>query len=613
MLAVALTYYWSFYNFAVTGIDDANIYFVYADNLSNGFGFVYNPGGERVEGFSSILWTLIATGAFYLSDLLSIPPESLLLILNISLTTLIATASLALLNQFIPATNPKWLIPAPFLLLLLTAPNFVFWNTISLMETALWCALLTLSTVVVLQPEINFSTTSKLLTGLIVLQLFTRPESYLWVFVFASIFFVRQLQTSDIRSAFRVIWLPLVAIGGTIGLITTFRFSYFGFPFPNTYYAKVSSSILWNIQEGTLYLVDFLSSNPIVTLAVIAAFAGTFQVIPSIFSKEFGRNPFDFLPVLALIGLCIPLLIGGDHFAGFRFYQPLFPILLLSMFYWLIPILQKFENWTQISGVLLGSIILGIPLVATPFTSFDLYRTIYSVVIFLFAYIVFRVLPQFKTSREWFGVVGNFLSRVNYFGLTIIGLIAILFWQQIEFSKAHSDLAYDLFLAVNGQRTGNFIESFFADFDQLPTIGAIAAGGIKYGYSGEIVDLLGLNHVQMGHSEGDRQGLKNHAAFNEAVFYELSPDLVTPLRLNQADDYQSNPPFYERPVDRELLKNIHDEPSFLADYQFAVVASSDEETEHVLAAWFRKDFLKKLEEDSSFKVESFEYQPQMDG
>src|SRR5215510_1767079 len=45
------------------GIDDANIYFVYAKNLALGHGFVYHPGGERVEGFTSLLWTLLCAAA----------------------------------------------------------------------------------------------------------------------------------------------------------------------------------------------------------------------------------------------------------------------------------------------------------------------------------------------------------------------------------------------------------------------------------------------------------------------------------------------------------------------------------------------------------------------
>ena len=43
------------------GIDDANIFFVYARNFANGNGFVYHPGGERVEGFSSVLWVMICS------------------------------------------------------------------------------------------------------------------------------------------------------------------------------------------------------------------------------------------------------------------------------------------------------------------------------------------------------------------------------------------------------------------------------------------------------------------------------------------------------------------------------------------------------------------------
>ena len=38
----------------LTGIDDANIFFTYASNLAGGEGFVYNAGGERVEGFAPL-------------------------------------------------------------------------------------------------------------------------------------------------------------------------------------------------------------------------------------------------------------------------------------------------------------------------------------------------------------------------------------------------------------------------------------------------------------------------------------------------------------------------------------------------------------------------------
>src|SRR5690606_38133881 len=41
--------------------DDAFISFRYAQNLVEGHGLVYNPG-ERVEGYTNFLWTVLAAG-----------------------------------------------------------------------------------------------------------------------------------------------------------------------------------------------------------------------------------------------------------------------------------------------------------------------------------------------------------------------------------------------------------------------------------------------------------------------------------------------------------------------------------------------------------------------
>jgi hypothetical protein len=38
--------------------DDAMISMRYAKNLANGHGLVWNPGGERVEGYTNLLWVL---------------------------------------------------------------------------------------------------------------------------------------------------------------------------------------------------------------------------------------------------------------------------------------------------------------------------------------------------------------------------------------------------------------------------------------------------------------------------------------------------------------------------------------------------------------------------
>src|SRR3954471_6578714 len=49
------------------GIDDANITQVYAKNISSGLGYVFYPGGERVEGSTSFLWTVLNALSFRVS------------------------------------------------------------------------------------------------------------------------------------------------------------------------------------------------------------------------------------------------------------------------------------------------------------------------------------------------------------------------------------------------------------------------------------------------------------------------------------------------------------------------------------------------------------------
>ncbi|MGI8649822.1 MAG: hypothetical protein ACR2KW_05520, partial [Rubrobacter sp.] len=54
--------------------EDAFISFRYARNLLAGDGLVFNPGGERVEGITNLLWTLLLAAV---SDAVGVPrPEA---------------------------------------------------------------------------------------------------------------------------------------------------------------------------------------------------------------------------------------------------------------------------------------------------------------------------------------------------------------------------------------------------------------------------------------------------------------------------------------------------------------------------------------------------------
>jgi hypothetical protein len=159
LTAVIATAAWVAHSLSGTplvGYDDANIFFVYARNLVEGNGFVYNPGGERVEGFTSLLWLLICSAAR------AITPQFEGLLFTFS----IACVSVAVwwLHGFISDVLAGFAVgdrarATMFALALVLgvalAPGFIVWNVVSLMDAGLWSAVFIITTVIVLRPAID--------------------------------------------------------------------------------------------------------------------------------------------------------------------------------------------------------------------------------------------------------------------------------------------------------------------------------------------------------------------------------------------------------------------------------------------------------------------------
>ena len=129
-MLLTLVIYWLGYDKPTYGIDDANIYFVYMKHLARGHGFVWNTGSERVEGFTSLLWTLIGSG-FY-----RIVGERfvwLLLLLGFALTYF-AVCRVALFLRRCNGTTEKLVTDTDVLLmaLLLFPLGFLEWNIMNL-------------------------------------------------------------------------------------------------------------------------------------------------------------------------------------------------------------------------------------------------------------------------------------------------------------------------------------------------------------------------------------------------------------------------------------------------------------------------------------------------
>ncbi len=437
-----------------TGIDDADIYLVYMRNLSEGHGFVFQPGGEQVEGFTSLLWTLIGAFGFMITDQI----ERFLLFLNV---ILIAVALWRLVLCINKLTGLTYVIAPGMVLLgsLVLVPGFFDWTVLSLMETGLWCALLIFTAINILdwdrvdrKGRLNHSFI--LLCSLLVL---CRPESLLIVPVFMGI---RLLQISQLKDKkvllLKTILFPVL----TMILLVIWRLSYFGFPFPNTYYAKVSSDLASNFSAGLEYLkLYFFEVNPLALLVYLACLIPLVKIL--IKPKQWRENYYLF-SILALLNLFMPLYVGGDHFKLGRFMQGMFPILLAGT--WLILVKNiQLQAWRQ-----------------------------YGLAASLSALAMLMPERTMKASMDEQGHLKN-----------------------------------EFFIAEKGRLNSQTLNNFFDQRETLPSQGVLMSGGTAYTYKGETIDLLGLNNVEMAHADKvkNKGVLKNHASFNQVVFFKQLPDL----------------------------------------------------------------------------------------
>ncbi|MEL6679387.1 MAG: hypothetical protein AAFQ51_11820, partial [Pseudomonadota bacterium] len=125
----------------VIGIDDAAITRSYAENLANGAGYVYNVGGERVEGSTALLWTLLLTVLYTLTP----TPEVLIVGLAATMTVVSVTCILRL-TRFLERrlTGEAEVAVVAVSVLLIANLGYFMWSVWSMMELALWSMLLIL-------------------------------------------------------------------------------------------------------------------------------------------------------------------------------------------------------------------------------------------------------------------------------------------------------------------------------------------------------------------------------------------------------------------------------------------------------------------------------------
>lgn len=446
------------------GIDDANIFFGYAENIVKGLGITYSTNGVHVEGCTSLLWLLVCALNFAIG-------------FNECGVFLCSLACLIIAQILWVKTLRKLRCNTTiYYALILSCPAYITWMSITLMDTAVW-GLLLAWLAYVLFDEIEESSNHGLIAMTLpfVISPLARPESAYVVLI--------TLLTIGAHHAFcRKSMKPVFVIGlsfcAMIGIITLFRIWYFGFPLPNTYYAKVSPSFLYNIKCGIIYAGLYLSAGFPTTTFAIGSVLFLCNMLTSAKRIVVNRTIKDagMVAVLAwtMLLMFTPVLTGGDHFELHRFYQPLYPAIC----------------------VLLA---VGMRLLEASFPHIG------------------RPLPMavIACSLCAFGWAG----RDAWFFALAEG----------------SSLKHEFQIANNDYLLGMKLNDMFEHVIDLPVVGAITAGGISRTYRGQLVDLMGLNDIRIAHHKGNRHGLKNHAAFEPDIFPDLGIDILAADPIKSSD------------------------------------------------------------------------------
>ena len=559
MTALTLASFWCL-EVPTTGIDDANIFFVYAKNLSEGRGFVFNAGGERVEGFSSLLWVLLVAAAYALSSQFELG----LIMLSVGLVSVTVVLVLNYIDEVSPRVGSHRVaraLTSPTLICLVllgSSPSFVTWMTVTLMEESLWCLLLTATALTVLRMTNTRQAVLKL-SFLICAMLLTRPESMLWCLAAPALAGLSiRFRTGKWPSPNAVL-APWATYGLTLGLLVVLRWFYFGYPLPNTFYAKVSPSFLYNLAQGLDYFLRYLGSAPVVQLSVgcgvlalvLAGYRLRYRLRRSREAAATDGIHLLILPVLCLIGLSPPVLVGGDHFVGFRLFQPIYPLLIVNglvFFFWV-------HQNTRI-----GRYLASLSLVTRSFVAVGIVASV-----------------GLTQSVTWFDMQRTFHIR------------------------------HEFRIAESGRAIGAAMTQLFEPLGTYPTVGSITVGGLQYGYRGPVIDLMGLNNVAMGHSQGNREGMKGHSAFSPDVFFKLSPDLLWAgvWSLRCQSDLQT---LYQEKIQpgswlNRTLKGLPAEDLFKEQYRFSQIALRNNGETFCLKAFVNRTFFQRLVESGSYEIQ----------
>ena len=285
--------------------DDAYISFRYALNLAEHGELTYNLG-ERVEGYTNFLWTILMAAVLWLGG--AVETWSRILSIGFGAGTLLAVGYYfhRLQHGMLPVVLSVVFIAA--------APAFACWSTGGL-ETMMFTFFLTLGWLA-LSREHN-PTISLRSPIYFAIAAMVRPEGILAFAVSMMLlgghwlFLSRQGQTLK-RLLAGCGWFLCI-----FGPYFTWRIWYYGWIFPNTYYVKTGAVGLWT--PGIRYVWDWVLTHGLFVLPLCFT-------LPLVKQKAHDRWVKLCLGFFVVVFGVHVAKVGGDFMALHRFLVPMLPL-----------------------------------------------------------------------------------------------------------------------------------------------------------------------------------------------------------------------------------------------------------------------------------------------
>ncbi len=279
--------------------DDAYITFRTVDNFVNGYGLTWNVA-ERVQAFTNPLWTLFLSGFYFFTGEIYYTSIFVSIALSLALMILLSfKMSINFVNSLLIIT------------IAIFSKSYIDY-TVSGLENVLTNFLLVIFGYVFLTRKISEKTLF-ILSAIAALGVLNRMDTVL-IYIPAIAYLLFRIRS--LRGL-------LISVFGFLPFILweVFSLIYYGFPFPNTFYAKMHTGLPINdiMQQGFIYFLETINQDPLTMIIIAAGLSAAFL------SKN--RRSL-FIAVGVILYLIYIVRIGGDFMMG-RFFSAPFVVALL--------------------------------------------------------------------------------------------------------------------------------------------------------------------------------------------------------------------------------------------------------------------------------------------